>query len=158
MADETEHIFPVRRRLVSALGWFMACSGAISLLVFGLWIQNLSHWEVLKSLIAVMIGVYLIRTVWNVSEIRVDDQRVRFLPVGTELLFSEIKQIEVPGWADRSDAPRNIIGSIVMVTKTNTTRLVPGAIVQWKNGCRIYTYGCDSDRLLSLLRQRLPER
>ncbi len=154
----TEHVFPVRQRLVSLLGWSAISLGAFTPLVVGLTTQNLSPGDLLTSLMAVLVGLFCIRAVWNVREIRVDNQRIRFLPIGTELSFSEIEKIEVPGWADRHDNPPNSIGRIAMDTNTNTSRLVPGAIAQWKNGCQIYTYGCDSDRLLSLLRQRIPEK
>ena len=158
MAGTTEHVFPVRRRLLSLLGWFMVSLGAFTLLVVGLWTQALSRGDFLASLVAVLFGVFCIRSVRNVREIKVDDQRIRFLPVAADLHFSEIERIEVPGWADRHDTPPNTIGSIALDTNTTRTRLVPGAIAQWNNGCRIYTYGCDADRLLSLLRQYIPDK
>lgn len=152
MADN--EVFEVSRRLRTILGWFFAVLGLSSLgLLFVEWSPRL----LIAALVLPAIGAQLVLSARNVKEIIVDEHSITFLPVGAEFSFSEAEKMHVPGWADRFDTPPDALGSIVLETRTERIRYVPGAILQLHNRCRLNLYGCDGNRMLRELRRRISE-
>jgi len=150
-----EHIFVVRRRLVMTLGVVFLALGVLPIpaaLLSGSPYQPKLFWS---SLILIVVAVFCIKSVRNVREIRIDAEGMWFLPVGAQLLFAEIEWMEVPSWMDRHDTPPRSLGVLRLKMKHDGGRLVPGAFWHWKGLGDVYLYGCDSDAILTLLKERI---
>jgi len=108
-----------------------------------------------STLLLIGIAIFCIKSVRNVREIRIDTEGILFLPAGARLLFSEIEGMEIPSWMDRHDTPPRILGALRLKINHDGGRIVPGAFWHWKGLGDVYLYGCDSDAILVLLKERI---
>lgn len=146
--ESGQSVFPVRRRAMMSLGCFLVALGvAGSALVL---IKGTEDRMLLLSIpVAVAFGVYFIIAARNVREIRIDDSRIQFWPVGASLPLNEVSAITTP-----SDKPAP--AHIELTTRTKRNRLVPGALMQRDGRCRLSVVGSNGAAVLAALRQRLP--
>lgn len=150
----TEESFEVSRGLTNILGWFFIFLGFCGITFLFL---ERSPRLFLPALLMFVFGYQMLLSSRNVKKIIVDECSIRFLPIGEEFRFSEAKKLYVPSWADRFDTPPNVLGALTIETSTTKARYVPGAILHWKNRCRLSFYGCDGNRMLATLRQYVEE-
>ncbi|MEP3333715.1 hypothetical protein [Sedimentitalea sp.] len=149
-----QEVFQASRRLTMVTGLLLAVLGSLG---FGLLFFEWSTRLLIAAIGLLALGALLLLSARNVSRIIVDDQSIKFLPVGAEFHFSEMQRMHVPSWADRLDTPPNALGSLTIDTNTEKFRFVPGAIIQWRNRCKLNFQGCDGNRMLSVLRRHVPE-
>lgn len=150
-----EFTFPVQRRFLFILGWAFIVLGVSALVAITIGGEHNPLWEIVGIISCIPIGMLMLRAVRNVREIRIDEHRLVFKPVGAELPLSDIRSISLPDRADRDDARPNRVGILAVKTFSNTTRLVLGAVVQRPRTCIIYLHGSDSVRLIQLLQDRI---
>lgn len=150
-----EQVFSVRRRLVMALGLGCMTLGVLGSVVFLLSGPPYERKVFWSAFIMIGLAIYCIKSVRNVHEIWIDSEGMRFLPVGAQLLFSQIESIEIPGWMDRHDTPPRPLGALRLKINHDGGRIVPGAFWHWKGLGAVYLYGCDSDAILVLLKERI---
>lgn len=148
MADN--ETIAVSRRFMGSLGWVSLLMGAAS---SGIFFSEPSGRALFSSIILLVIGLQFVLSARNVRQIVIDKNAMTFLPVGAQLCFSDIDRMIIPDWADRFDTPPNAVGSVTFETNTATTRYVPGAILQWKGGCRINFAGSDGIQVVAALRK-----
>lgn len=144
----------VSRRLPKAFGWFLIFLSVVSVFAFG---SDEIPILLLSIFFLTVFGVQCILSARNVEKIIVGKSSLTFLPVGAELSYSEIERVIVPSWADRFDTPPDALGALVFETNTERVRYVPGAILQWKNGCRINCSGSDGNKMLAAIRKHIAE-
>lgn len=143
-----QSVFPVRRRGMLWLGWFFIALGVASYAVN--WARQFADVGVLLASPALLfVGVFSIVMARNVREIRVDGDRIQFLPVGASLPLDEIIAIKKP-------AQSGALTHIELSTKAARSRYVPGALLQWNRGCRLTITGSNGAAVLAALSQRLP--
>lgn len=153
--DSDIQIFPVKRRPWVVMGW---CCGLLGLgvVLMAPFAEDVTPFHVLAGLFLVPFGISRVLGERYVRQIIVSTEGIRFLPIGTEIKFSEISEIHVPGWADRHDNPPGMIGSIDFRPTECRPRFIPGVVVQGRKFGKLYIDGSDSDHLFALLRRRLP--
>lgn len=152
-----ERVFPVRRRL---LLWFAGFWLVMTPVFIGVSLAEGPPFErrvLFVSLLGLSIGLFSLKAVWNVREIRIDAERLLFLPVGAELRFADIAGMEVPGWMDRHDTPPLSLGGLRLRMAAKERRIVPGAFFCWDEVGSLYLHGCDSDAILAILDSRVPK-
>lgn len=150
-----ENVFPVRRRGISIFGWSLITLAVLMCLVSVFSAPPFTPKLVVSVIGLLAFGVYFLIRARNVREIRIDDRTIRFLPVGTEVLLSEIEGMRVPSWMDRHDNPPNALKALPLVTITKRTRLVPGAVLEVDGTCRLDLFGSQSDVVLASLEERI---
>lgn len=158
MNDFKNLYFPVRRRFLSITGWVFMALGILALASIVIGNEYHSPWEILGAISCIPIGMLMVRAVRNVREIQLEEHRLVFKPVGTELPLSDIRSISTPKWAGRHDDRPEGLGILTVKTFSNTTRLVPGAVIQGPRTCVIYVHGSDSVELIRALQDRIPNR
>jgi hypothetical protein len=154
MSDE--RVFPVRRRLLLWFGWFWLILIPVYVAVSLAEGPPYERKILIVAILGLAIGLYSLKCAWNVREIRIDAQRLLFLPVGAELRFADIDGMEVPSWMDRRDTPPRSLGGLRLKMATKERRIVTGAFWCWDKVGSLYLYGCDSDAILEILKDRIP--
>ena len=151
-----ERVFPVRRRLVLWIAWFFL---VLTPLYIAISIAEGPPFErkiLFVSIIGLTTGVLSLKAVRNVREIRIDAERLPFLPVGAELRFADIEGMEVPSWMDRHDTPSRSLNGLRLRMARIERRIVLGAFFHWDEVGSLYLYGCESDAILDILDSRVP--
>ena len=151
-----ERVFPVRRRLLLWFGWFWLVLIPVYVAVSLAEGPPYERKILFVSIFGLAIGLFSLKSAWNVREIRIDAERILFLPVGAELRFADIDGMEVPSWMDRHDTPPRSLGGLRLKMATNERRIVPGAFWHWGGQSFLYLYGCDSDVILGVFDNRVP--
>ncbi|MDA8585413.1 hypothetical protein N9L47_03990 [Rhodobacteraceae bacterium] len=93
----------------------------------------------------------------NVKWITVNREAIQFHPVAVEVRFSDIESLYLPSRVERHDNPPNMVGQLTLTKKTADARFILGALSQYQRTCRLNVAGCDSDALVSFVRERVPK-
>lgn len=153
--DADEQIFLVNRRSWVVMGWISGLLG-LAVLLMAPFVRGTTPFHVFAALFLVPYGISRVLGARNVRQIVVSPEAIIFQPIGTEIRFSEIREINVPGWADRHDNPPGMMTSVDFKPAEDRSRFIPGVVLQGKRRGRLYLDGSESDRLFALLRRRLP--
>lgn len=151
-----EQVFPVRRRLVLWFGWFWLVLIPLYVAVSLIEGPPYERKILFGSIFGLAIGLFSLKAAWNVREIRIDAERMLFLPVGAELRLEDIDGMEVPSWMDRHDTPPRSLGGLRLRMARKERRIVLGAFFHWDEVGSLYLYGCESDVILDILDSRVP--
>lgn len=151
--DPTRPIrFPVSRRIMRSLGWALWGMGFAGFVLIG--IEGVANTElkmVLATFLLCSMGLFFLKGGRNVREIEVNGQEVRFLPVGAAVPLGEVAALR-PAQAGKAAS------LIELDMKSPRGRYIPGAILQWKTGCKLNVVGSDAAAVRAALEQRVSGR